>query len=199
VTAQMSDRFIFRGEDFYLSGINGVGLFNPRKYKMKPTDWCTACHTGFLSTYEIKDKLLFLKELEICLTEVDCPGQLVKKVKPKEINGKLPSEIIDDRPFEYFYEDLYLKVPFNGGLVIANNFIDELYVHMGFHPPWKYKTVYELIFQNGNLLEERDLSQKMEVIRKKRAGEPLRPAPPYSPEVLMRWISDCFSQKYDFD
>ena len=44
MTAQMSDRFVFHGEDFNLSGINGVGIFNPREYKMEPTTRC--CVSG---------------------------------------------------------------------------------------------------------------------------------------------------------
>lgn len=169
---------------------------------MEPTWWITSCWNGFLMTYEIRDNFLFLKKLEICLTPAE--QSHTKKVKPKKINGKLPRDLSEeilgdeDIPFEYLYEDLDLKIPFTGGLVIAKGFISRLYVHMGFHPPWKYTTVYELIFKDGRLLEERDISLKMTEIREEMMKKPLRPGVKDF-EVLANWIDNSFSRKYDFD
>ncbi len=46
-----------------------------------------------------------------------------------------------------------------------------LYVHMGYHPAWKYEKVHELIFENGLLIEDRDISAKMKEYRDKRVNK----------------------------
>lgn len=50
---------------------------------------------------------------------------------------------------EVAYE--FKDVPLSGGLLLGEGFIQELYVHMGFHPAWKYLHVIELIFEGGQL------------------------------------------------
>jgi len=57
--------------------------------------------------------------------------------------------------------------------------------------------VYELIFKDGNLLEERDISQKMEELRQKKVEELLAPEI-HNFEDCILWIADCFSRKYNF-
>ncbi|MGL4374570.1 MAG: hypothetical protein ACRCS6_12325, partial [Turicibacter sp.] len=39
------------------------------------------------------------------------------------------------------------------------------YVHMGFQAPVSYKTVYELVFDKGQLIEKIDHSDKMKKVR----------------------------------
>jgi len=45
---------------------------------------------------------------------------------------------------------------------------------MGFHPAWKYEKVYELVFQEGKLIEKRNMTVKMVEIRNKLADKPLK-------------------------
>ena len=54
---------------------------------------------------------------------------------------------------------------YTGGLLIADGFIQDLYVHMGFHPAWKYTNVVELVFETGVLQNEFDRSERMAEIR----------------------------------
>ena len=44
---------------------------------------------------------------------------------------------------------------------LADGFIQNLYVHMGFHPAWKYREVHELLFEDGRLLHAQDRSAAM--------------------------------------
>lgn len=86
-------------------------------------------------------------------------------------------------------------MPFTGGLLLAQDFIRELYVHMGFHPPWKYRVVHELSFTDGRLTAERDRSAAMEEIRQRLVARPLGPDGTDQAE-LHRWIEQCFDRSY---
>ncbi len=41
--------------------------------------------------------------------------------------------------------NLPAPISFTGGLPIAADFIQELYVHLGFHPAWKFREVHGII------------------------------------------------------
>ena len=52
-------------------------------------------------------------------------------------------------------------------MLIATDFIWELYLHLGFQPFWKYERVVELIFDKGRLVKEQDHSCQMLEIRQR--------------------------------
>lgn len=52
-------------------------------------------------------------------------------------------------------------IPFSSGLLLGDGFIRELYVHMGFHPAWKFERVVELIFEGGQLTRSHDRSEQL--------------------------------------
>ncbi|HEV8061785.1 MAG TPA: hypothetical protein VGP68_18045 [Gemmataceae bacterium] len=105
---------------------------------MKPVPRCSACWRGFFCTYLVEEPRLLLDQLSICLDE---PATSLFGVSPKLDEGKI-------RLFDVVYEGLRRPLLYSGGLLLAQDFIKELYVHMGFHPAWKYREVYELIFRN---------------------------------------------------
>jgi hypothetical protein len=90
------------------------------------------------------------------------------------------------------------RVPFSGGLLLADDFIDELYVHMGFHPAWKYREVHELVFLDGDLVLEADRSEQIAEFRQEIRDRPLEPGSGSEREDIRRWIERCFSQEYQF-
>ena len=67
--------------------------------------------------------------------------------------------------FNNHYEGLNCHLEYSGGVLLAQGFIWTLYVHMGFHPAWKYENVIELIFESGILKDEYDRSNEMAEIR----------------------------------
>ena len=85
---------------------------------------------------------------------------------------------------------------FTGGLLVGKGFISRLYVHMGFHPAWKYETVHESTFCGGKLSERRDLSEAMASLWDQRAGKPLRPGLATDDADTMSWIQSTFSLDY---
>jgi hypothetical protein len=81
-------------------------------------------------------------------------------------------------------------------LLIADDFIQSLYVHMGFHPAWKYRTVLELAFEGGQEVAVHDMSAQMEALRNEHAGVPLRPEAGDS--KLDDWINQSFLRDHDW-
>ena len=116
---------------------------------------CSACWRGFVCSYLVEGPRLLLDSLEMSL---DGPAPKLFGVRPKPLKG-------DFTIFDAVYEGLGHRVPFSGGLLLADDFIDELYVHMGFHPAWKYREVHELVFLDGDLVLEADRSEQIAEFR----------------------------------
>ncbi len=196
MTAQIHDEFMLNGQDYSIVGVNGRALFEPQKYELEPESRCSACWRGFYCKYALVNNGLVLDTLHISFSS-RVPLKLT--ITAPELFGIKPKKTEDNFSwFDYYYSDLKLPVSFTGGLLIADGFIEELYVHMGFHPAWKYKKVYELLFQDGVNIELRDISQKIEVIRAKMREQPLEPGDDAKLKDLEKWISTCFSLDYDF-
>ncbi len=60
---------------------------------------------------------------------------------------------------DYEVTELAVNIPFNGGILAGRDFIPELYVHIGIHPPYKYREVKELIFSDGTMVSAIDRSE----------------------------------------
>lgn len=187
MTAQWHDEFEFQGKKYSLVGVNGQGLFNPAQYDMVPMSTCSACWRGFLCKYAVVDNKLVLDSLQISLEE--------SSVKDPKINNKLPSDS-KDSIFNFHYKGLNLQLDFTGGILIGDGFIEDLYVHMGYHPAWKYKNVIEFYFNNGEMFSYNDVSKKLKQIRKKMKKEMKKGSPyPDGPD-LQSWISSTFKLDY---
>jgi len=87
-------------------------------------------------------------------------------------------------------------VPFSGGLLLGHDFIQELYVHMGFHPAWKFRQVHEVLFENGQVVKAADRSAEMAEFRAMVANRPLEPTNVENRVEIERWVERCFSLDY---
>ena len=152
MTAQITDTFLFKGKSYELIGITGGDLFSSQDFGIEADCMDTGCWDGFYSTYEIIDRVIFLKDMTILLAPR-------KDGKYKAINNVLPQRTPFD---EALYKDIYLHVSsFTGKIRIAKGFIDELYVNMGFPKPSAFKTVLDLTFEDGKLIETKNRSNEM--------------------------------------
>lgn len=195
MTAQLSDTFQYRRHDFTLAGIKGSGLFEPTAHGLSPRSMSTACYHGFLCTYGISDGAqLVLKELRIGLAPEE--EAEVKAGRGKPLFGKVPRYVSETHE-RVVYERLRGPVAFSGGLLIAHGFVRELYVHMGYHPAWKFKEVHELVFEEGRLVEAHDCSDAMARIRERLRKQPLAPGSTASKGEIEQWISKTFRLDYD--
>jgi hypothetical protein len=186
MTAQINDSFLLQEQRFSLVGVNGGNLFHPAEYRLQPLPRITSCWRGYVCTYKTTYNKLLLDTLQ---TNLDQEGPSINHVQP--VFSKQST-------FNNIYQNLNLPIDFTGGMLVASGFIQALYIHMGFHPAWKYETVFELVFTQGNLLQKKDVSQQMAELRRKMIQEPLKPGPETSRQKLEEWIASTFKRNYRF-
>ncbi|MTF37488.1 hypothetical protein [Cyanobacterium aponinum] len=146
MTGQIPDTFIYKEDKFELVYLKGGDLITPQDYGMNPQMLHTTCYRGFYSTYEIKDNQLLLQEMVV--------GEITGQYP--EINGVEPKQ----QDYRVYYENLSLLTDFTGVIRIAKELIDTLYIHMGYQKGTAYKTLLELKFQHGSLINVKDLSKQ---------------------------------------
>jgi hypothetical protein len=184
VTAQIPDSFLLQEKKFSIVGINGSALFDPYAYKVDPLPRITSCWRGYVCTYKTLHNKLLLDTLQVNLGDA---GPAIHDVQP----------VFDPKStFDNTYSDLDLPMDFTGGLLLAHGFIQQLYVHMGFHPAWKYETVFELVLSQGYVLETRDVSQQMSELRDRMIRRPLEPGAQSTKQELEGWIASTFKRDY---
>ena len=59
------------------------------------------------------------------------------------------------------YKNINVSTLFTGQIRLAKDFIREFYVHMGFQKPSAFKTVIDLKFENGQIVEINDKSKEV--------------------------------------
>ncbi|MHA1244943.1 MAG: hypothetical protein ACTSP7_10275 [Candidatus Heimdallarchaeota archaeon] len=196
MTGQINDKFNYKNDEYYISGVSIGYLFRPADFGLQPYSTMTACWNGYQVCYNIVDNHLVVETMLINL-----------KDEEKIINGKKPIKLgkpdfnatgfeANHNFFKLLYKDLNLKIPFSGGLLITKDFIEEMYVHMGFQNPMSYRIVYELTFENGELVKFTDISEVME---KRRNEGKNHDALPRSDEkdAVGKWIERKFSLEYE--
>ncbi len=163
MTAQINDAFHLDGDDYSLAGISEGDLFDPSLLGLKPTGTCTACWRGYQAVFGIDTNRLILQTLHVNLIS---DTKSYSRIPGPGINGVTPTDAEGEHDwFNNHYNNINYHLEYSGGLLIANGFIRDLYIHMGFHPAWKYKCVRELLFENGRLTSNTDRSAQMAEIR----------------------------------
>jgi len=166
MTAQFSDLFFYNNKEYSIADLGGDELFHPMQYGLFPESSCTACWKGFVATYEVQDDILCLKNLDINVEKIRKLFFWSSSI-PK-LNGKKPSDNESlYNMFSHHFQDVNLPFSYTGWILIGGEFIHELYVHMGYHPAWKYKNVIKLDFEKGKLISSLDVSKAMQDYRKK--------------------------------
>ena len=97
---------------------------------------------------------------------------------------------------DFVVDGLREVVPFTGGLLLGDDFIQEMYVHMGFHPAYKFRVVHELVFDAGQLTGEYDRSDQMAEFRDMLSSRSLKPDSQAPRAEVEAWIKRCFSLEY---
>jgi hypothetical protein len=182
MTAQMHDSFLLEEKKFSVVGVDRENLFHPAQYGMQPLPSVTSCWRGYVCTYKTLYNKLLLNMLQ---TNLDREGPAINNVRPE-----FPAK----GTFNNVYHELDLHIDYSGGMLVADGFIRELHVHMGFHPAWKYETVLELVFSQGTLLEKKDITQQMMELRKEMVQKPLQPGPDTPRQKLEDWIASTFKR-----
>ncbi|MFX0091510.1 MAG: hypothetical protein ACFFBD_07080 [Candidatus Hodarchaeota archaeon] len=184
MTAQISDIFKFNGEEYDIVGLDGPDLFDPNKEGFEPQMASTACWRGFQLTFEANNGFIYLNEMSI------------RQEKSKVFNGIKP--VKGEWRFTHKYVDMKHKLPFTGGILIGKNFIQSMYVYMGFQRPIAYRTVIELVIKDGGILEVIDHSSYYRKLRRKNStkGATLQSS---SDDDIKDFVEKSFSRRYEID
>jgi hypothetical protein len=147
MTAQISDVVVYRKSDYALARVNGTGLFQPADHGFTPGEISSACWRGFYCAYEVADGSLFLTRVYVGLSEED-EAALNQGGGPR-LFGRAPRRYTEQgyrvtlntgetetswESDDFIVDGLREPMPFTGGLILAADFIRELYVHMGLPP-----------------------------------------------------------------
>lgn len=165
MTAQIHDRFRYQGTVYSMVGMQGLELFSPVAFGLHPARASTACWRGYQAVFAIADAQLVLATLHVSLVAFD-EGR--RRLEGPVIHGVEPTGPSRDHHdmFNNYYEDLNLPLDYTGSLLIADGFIQALYVHRGFQSAWKFETVLELVFDAGRFIEAIDRSERMAALRR---------------------------------
>lgn len=193
MTAQVQDSFHYLGEQYVLAAFSEGEPFSPLEAGYRPVMASTACWRGYVCGYEVKDRQLGLRELWI--NHQAGEAAVTRRLQPPDLNGV--SAVRDEESFfgVWHFREVGLQLTYTGGLMIARDFIRGLYVHMGFHPAWKYQHVHELVFEQGRLVEAHDASTEVAKLRIRMQDE-LKPNSRATRAQIEGWVADCFSRDY---
>ena len=162
MTAQMHDSILLNDQKFFIVGVNGEELFNPVEYNLHPFQTVTSCWRGYVCEYKTEFNRLLLNTLQV---NHEQQGPAIHGVEP----------IFSKGMFNNVYNHLNQPLDFTGEILAGDQFIRELYVHMGFQPAWKYETVYELVFSHGFVRNTKDISKQMADLREQMRRKPPHP------------------------
>ena len=198
MTAQFDDLFIYRDVKYSIAGISGSKLFDPADFGLNPFMASTACWRGYIITFAVVDSHLVLDTLHVNLP-VEM-GEARNQPNGPVINGVEPTPSTTGlNLFNNEYKNLNYHIEYTGDLLLGEGFIRELYVHMGFHPAWKYKAVIELMFKNGVLTSELDRSEWAEQMRQKFQKESANARKPSTREAISNFVKRAFDRRYTKD
>jgi len=186
MTAQVPDSVRINGTDFDICGVRGEGLFDPSVYGVETLAPHTACWRGFVCGYAITDDHLVLDELRLWSEPRRWPDN--RPLLERFFGERLA---VDENQPWFHAERLACPMPFTGGLLLGDGYVEELHVRMGYQPAYKYRTVLELTFESGLLVSRSDRSIEMAEIRLREGrGDGKRS------KDLAAWINDCFRVDY---
>jgi len=198
MTAQMNDLFHYRGRQYAVAGISRGVLFEPSVFGLEPIGRWSNCRRGYQAVFALAGSRLVLDELHVNLTKPEKPVERMERLEGPIIHGVKPGEPRGKGDhFDNHYEGLNYPLKYTGGLLLADGFIFALYVHMGFHPAWKYERVVELIFEAGTLVQEVDRSEEMAEFRRG-VLERAENEPDRTPGLLesIRFVKRSFDRTY---
>lgn len=197
MTAQIDDKFHWEDHSYSVAGISEGDLFDISLLDLSPAGSCTACHRGYQAEFGVVDSKLALRNLHCSLFQ---EGEGFVREAVPSINGVTPAAEREEHDwFNNHYDGIDYYLEYSGGILAADGFIKDLYVHMGFHPAWKYETVLEFIFENGILQSVTDRSEKMAEIRalvfEKRDEGDSGQMPNH--DVIRKFVESAFDRRYD--
>lgn len=159
MTAQLHDKVIYQSDDFDLVGVKDGKLPIPKDYGLQPVGGYSNCDRGYIMTYLVNTARLYLSQLWIDLLIPTKDGKTWRPINNVEAEihySKMWGGTLREGGKQY--NDIQLAVDFTGGILIARDFDGGGHAHYGFAKPFQYDTVIELMFRQGQLVQEIDRS-----------------------------------------
>jgi len=187
MTAQISDKIRYHDGEYSVVGWEGVAPFDPAAHALKPMMFSTGCWQGYTCVYEVvalgevsaqakaaapaeaggqEDGAERSEVLRLATVFIGLGGEQ-RAAAERDAGPALfgVSPIYSEFDGCFVYDGLAAAVPYSGCLTLGADFVWDQYVHMGFHPPWKYRTVLDLTFAAGRLTAAVDRSEAMARLR----------------------------------
>lgn len=170
MTAQISDKFTYQGNSYTIVAISeNRKLFDPEEYGLHPDSIETCCWDGYWCEFEISDAL-YLQRLSVHCDDGNypdiCGRSIGEPTRSRHEQAVAASFRFGDTGYQ-FYENMNLKIPYTGKILVGSGFIRRYYIHMGYQRAYAYEKLLEFEFEDGNLKNTSDLSDKAEEYRKK--------------------------------
>jgi hypothetical protein len=167
VTIQIKDIVQFNDSEFEAIGKCGSGLFDPAQVGVRALMYATWCRHGFHCVYTIADNVLRLSKVYISFSHEDCIA--LKQGQGPRLFGKVPRHYpwylsAQEDPvesYDYLVDELDEPMSFSGALVLGGDIIESRMGSMGIPPALKYRTIFEVVFQEGWICDMRDHSASM--------------------------------------
>lgn len=147
MSAQYEDRFYYCEREYSLIRRAPHLLFDPATLGLKPDgEQCSASASGYYCDFVIRNGRLLLKDLYVLMAD-HCYPVIAGVTARWEKGEAFPA-----------YKDLYLPVAWTGRLLVGSGFLREYTVLLGYQRLWAYQEVKELVFRDGRLIQEDDIS-----------------------------------------
>jgi len=163
MTAQAQDYVTFKRTRYQLLGIGTKDqesdqiLFDPIEFGLKPTMMSTGCYRGFHCTYRITGGMIYLENLKVRDANKSYPS--INNVSPV-LEGSIKGD-----GHSGSYSDIRLALPFTGRLRLAKGHNEAYHRNMGFQETVSFKKVIDLVFENGCVVSEEDVSENLRLLR----------------------------------
>lgn len=193
MTAQVPDYVVMDGVEYAIAGVSGGGLFDPFALGILPATIHTACWRGYVCWYGVEDERLVLSRLVLGRDSRQHGGP----IEPGTTLLGAATKVSDESTFRGSFEltGLHEPVRFTGGLLLGSGFVRSTYVHMGFHPAWRYESVVELLADEGRVTTRTDCSAEMAALRERIAAQDVAD-PDGGKADLHEWIAGTFTLDY---
>jgi hypothetical protein len=145
MTSYVHDTILYDGEVYDIVKVNGEGWVTPALFQMYPKLIDMECKREHISTYQVLVNYIMLEEMVI--------GELPNK-RYKRIHGKMPDE--NNR-----YSELNFWSRFNGSIRIARKPLATSEKKKGPRVDTDYEIVKDILFQTGEMLLDKDVSEEI--------------------------------------
>lgn len=163
MTVQIIDHIMYINKDYSVLTIKGTNLFVPESYGLRPISPHTANYRGWQGKYTVYNDKLLLSDLRV-FHDASINTPTINGHSPTVNEHSLIAQLRKQMLIaDCTYSNLDMAIDFTGGMLI----VDDCIKLSGCHYFWRYTDVFELVFQQGQLISANNHSDFVQAIREK--------------------------------